>query len=157
MPTHLKKALRSWSREDLNVRVFQGVRAGGPRALQVCCRETFDMESGGMLAREYFDPGKGQSRLPTPALPDCLPASARTLSVRSVFWYSEVEPRCRARACASHGGLLPLVVVRGEDVSAHAHDAPLPENGGVTESGGEVTASEQSLDHVSRKGQGQIP
>ena len=43
MPPHLKKALKTWSREDLNVHVFQGVRTGGPRARQVCCRETFDM------------------------------------------------------------------------------------------------------------------
>ena len=42
----LKKALKCWSREDLNVRVFQGIRSGGPRARQVCCRETFNMELG---------------------------------------------------------------------------------------------------------------
>ena len=54
MPSHLKRALKTWSREDLNVRVFQGVHTGGPRARQVCCRETFDMETGALLAREYL-------------------------------------------------------------------------------------------------------
>ena len=92
MPTHLKKALKCWGREDLNVRVFQGVRSGGPQGRQVCCRETFDMESGALLAREYFNPKKGQCRIPTPALPDCSSTSPRTLFVRSVFWYSEIEP-----------------------------------------------------------------
>ena len=62
----LKKALRSWSREDLNVRVFQGVRTGGPRARQVCCRETFDMESGALLAREYLKTQKGTVSSPHP-------------------------------------------------------------------------------------------
>ena len=72
-------------------------------------QETFDMDSGALLAREFFNPGKGQTRLPTPALPDSSPLSAQTLSVRSVFWYSEVEPvpesirrvvaTCRKRVC----------------------------------------------------------
>ena len=78
MPSHLRKALKTWSREDLHVRVFQGVRSGGPKARQVCCRETFDMETGSLLAREYFDPGKGSTRLPSPALPDCSPASSHS-------------------------------------------------------------------------------
>ena len=90
---------RCWTREDLNVRVFQGVRTGGPKARQVCCRETFDMGSGALLAREFFDPAKGQSiRLPTPALPQCSPLSAQTLSIRNVFWYSEVYVNAAMRA-----------------------------------------------------------
>ena len=111
MPWHLRKALKPWSREDLHVRVFQGVRPGGPKPRQVCCRETFDMEAGSLLAREYFDPGKGSTRLPSPALPGCSPCSPPSLCVRSIFWYSELDPvpesicaiaaRCRARACAS--------------------------------------------------------
>ena len=121
------------------------------------------MESGALLAREYFDP----SRIPTLALPDCSPTSARTSSVRSVFWHSEMEPvpesiravvaRCQARACAQRGGFHPLVVVRGEDVYALApqKDAPLPENRGATGSGGEVTASGQLGACSTRKGQGQ--
>ena len=87
---HLQKALKTWSREDLHVRVFQGVRTGGPKARQACCRETFDMETGSLLAHEYFDPGKGSTRLPSPALPDCSPSSSHSLCVRSVFWYSEL-------------------------------------------------------------------
>ena len=39
LPAHLKKALRCWTREDLNVRAFQGAHSRGPRARQVCCRE----------------------------------------------------------------------------------------------------------------------
>ena len=132
------------------------------------------MDTGSLLAREYFDPGKGLALLPRPALPDCSPASSRTVSVRSVFWYSEIDPvpesiravaaRCRARACASRSGLLPVVVIRGEDVLAHAREASVPESGGVdvsmqeaqlpksggaTESGGRALTLEQSLDHAS--------
>ena len=56
-----------WSREDLNVRVFQGVRRGGPAAQSVCCRETFDIETGTLLSREFFNPEMGHSvRLPHP-------------------------------------------------------------------------------------------
>ena len=107
--------------------VFQGVRAGGPKARQVCCRETFDMETGALLAREYFDPGKGPVRLPTPALPGCSPASSHALSIRSVLWYSDLDPvpesmaaRCRARAGAHRREVRPVVVLRGEDGSAQA-------------------------------------
>ena len=84
LPSHLRKALKTWSREDLHVRVFQGVRAGGPKARQVCCRETFDMETGSLLAREYFDPGKGPARLPTrPSLIALRPALILCLFVVS--------------------------------------------------------------------------
>ena len=38
LPAHLRNALRCWTREDLNVRVLQGVRSGGQPAHQVCCR-----------------------------------------------------------------------------------------------------------------------
>ena len=130
MPKHLQKALKPWSREDLHVRVFQGVRAGGPKARQVCCRETFDMETGSLLAREYFDPGKGPVRLPTPALPGCSPTTSHSMCIRSLLWYSELDPvpesiravaaRCRARAGALHGEVRPVVVLRGEDGSAQA-------------------------------------
>ena len=111
IPTaHLKKALRCWTRKDLNVRVFQNVRTGGPRARQVCHRETFDMDSGALLACALFNPVNGQSiRLLIPALPDCSPLP-QTLAIRNVFWYSELEPvpesvrrvvaRCQAHACA---------------------------------------------------------
>ena len=72
LPPRLRSFLRSWQREDLNVRVFQGVRRGGPAAQRVCYRETFDMETGVLIAREFFNPVKGQSvRLPTSALPAC--------------------------------------------------------------------------------------
>ena len=143
MPLHLQKALKTWSREDLHVRVFQGVRTGGPKARQACCRETFDMETGSLLAREYFDPGKGSTRLPSPALPDCSPSSSH--SVCSVFWYSEIDPvpeairavaaRCRARASASRNEVRPVVVLRGEGVSAQAQarEAYVQKNGGVEE------------------------
>ena len=178
MPWHLRKALKPWSREDLHVRVFQGVRAGGPKTRQVCCRETFDMETGSLLAREYFDPGKGSTRLPSPALPGCSPSSSHSLCVRSIFWYSELDPvpesicaiaaRCRARACAPRSAVRPVVVLRGEDVSAHAQarEAYVQRNGGVEEmpsalareaplleNGGESKATpatvEQSLGHAS--------
>ena len=115
MPWHLRKALKPWSREDLHVRVFQGVRAGGPKARQVCCRETFDMETGSLLAREYFDPGKGPVRLPTPALPGCSPSSSSSLCIRSLFWYSELDPvpesirAVAARCCARAGALTDAV------------------------------------------------
>ena len=99
MPWHLRKALKPWSREDLHVRVFQGVRTGGPKTRQVCCRETFDMETGSLLAREYFDPGRGSTRLPSPALPGCSPASSHSLSVRSIFWYSELDPVPERHLC----------------------------------------------------------
>ena len=85
MPSHLRKALKTWSREDLHVRIFQGVRSGGPKARQVCCRETFDMETGSLLACECFDPGKSSTRLPSPALPDCPPASSHSVCVRMSF------------------------------------------------------------------------
>ena len=70
---------------------------------------------------------------------------ALTLCVRSVFWYSELAPvpesiravaaRCRARACASRNGVRPVVVLRGEGVSAHAQarEACVQKNGGVEE------------------------
>ena len=178
IPWHLRKALKPWSREDLHVRVFQGVRTGGPKARQVCCRETFDMETGSLLAREYFDPGKGPVRLPTPALPGCSPPSSHSLRVRSIFWYSDFDPvpesvraaaaRCRARACAPRSAVRPVVVLRGEGVSAHAQarEAYVQKYGGVEEissasareapvleNGGEsrvtsATAEQQSLGHV---------
>ena len=135
-------------------------------------------------AREYFDPGKGSTRLPTPTLPDCSPASSHSVCVRSVFWYSELDPvpetiravaaRCRARAYASRGGVRPVVVLRGEGVPAHAQarEAHVQENGGVEEKssasareapllksrgecGAAPTTLEQSLSHVSPgKGRG---
>ena len=114
MPWHLRKALKPWSREDLYVRVFQGVRAGGPKARQVCCRETFDMETGSLLAREYFDPGKGPVRLPTPALPGCSPSmdsSSHSMCIRSLFWYSELDPVPESiRAVAACVAVLVLVL-----------------------------------------------
>ena len=145
IPLHLRKALKTWSREDLHVRVFQGVRTGGPKARQVCCRETFDMETGSLLAREYFDPGKGPTRLPSPALPDCSLSSSHSMCVRSVFWYSEVDPvpetiravaaQCRARASASRNEARRVVALWGEGVSAHAQarEAYVQKNGGVEE------------------------
>ena len=160
MPRHLQKALKPWSREDLYVRVFQGVRAGGPKARQVCCRETFDMETGALLAREYFDPGKGPVRLPTPALPGCSPASSHALSIRSVLWYSDLDPvpesiravaaRCRARASAFQREVRPVVVLRGEDglAQAQAREASLLKSGGESKVS-LVTNEQQSLCHAS--------
>ena len=141
---------------------FSKGSAGGPRARQVCCRETFDMESGALLAREFFNPEKGQTRLPTPALPDCSPLSAQTLSVRSVFWYSEEEPvpesirrvvaACQKRVCAPSqwslsGGRRP-----GEDGFAQSreddvHDVQMPVSGGATRSGGALLRFRSSLYH----------
>ena len=40
IPPALRSHLKSWTREDLNVRVFQGVRRGGPPSHRVWCRET---------------------------------------------------------------------------------------------------------------------
>ena len=160
MPRHLQKALKPWSREDLHVRVFQGVRAGGPKARQVCCRETFDMETGSLLAREYFDPGKGPVRLPTPALPGCSPSSSSSLSIRSLFWYSELDPvpksiraaaaRCRARVAALHDEVRPVVVLRGEDdyAPAQAQEVPLLKSGGESKAS-LLTSEQQPLSHAS--------
>ena len=150
MPPHLKKALRTWSREDLHVRVFQGVRSGGPKARQVCCRETFDMETGSLLAREYFDPGKGPACLPTPALPDCSPASSRSLSVRGIYSCCCCTVSCsclcltqRSPSCGRHpgGGCVSTrprgtcVRERGSGTYVHpcprGREADVPENGGV--------------------------
>ena len=92
MPAALRAHLKSWTREDLNVRVFQGVRRGGPPMHRVWCRETFEMDSGKLLAREFFNPDQTSSvRLPTPALPECTPMTADRRSIRSVFWYSETD------------------------------------------------------------------
>ena len=92
LPSQLRAHLKSWTREDMNVRVFQGVRRGGPPAHRVWCRETFEMESGRLLAQEYFNHHQGSVvRLPTPALPDCSPMRADRRSIRSVFWYSETD------------------------------------------------------------------
>ena len=160
MPKTLAEALKPWSLEDLYVRVFQGVRAGGPKARQVCCRETFDMETAALLAREYFDPGKGPVRLPTPALPGCSPASSHALSIRSVLWYSDLDPvpesiravaaRCRARAGALQREVRPVVVLRGEDGSAQAQ----AREASLLKSGGEfkeslTTNEQQALCHAS--------
>ena len=57
------RAQKSWTREDLDVRVFQGVRRGGPPAHRVWCRET----------------------------PGCTPMHTDKRSIRSVFWYSETD------------------------------------------------------------------
>ena len=92
LPPALRAHLKSWTREDLNVRVFQGVRRGGPPAHRVWCREAFAMETGALLAREFFSPDQNHAvRLPTPALPGCRPMQADRRSVRSVFWYSETD------------------------------------------------------------------
>ena len=92
MPAALRAHLKSWTREDLNVRVFQGIRRGGPPMHRVWCRETFEMDSGKLLAREFFNPDQASSvRLPTPALPECTPMTADRRSIRSVFWYSETD------------------------------------------------------------------
>ena len=87
-------------------------------------------KTGSLLAREYFDPGKGPVRLPTPALPGCSPSSSHSMCVRSLLWYSELDPvpesiqavaaRCRARAGALQGEVRPVVVLRGEDGTAQA-------------------------------------
>ena len=79
-----------------------------------------------------------------------------------------VAARCHARACASRNGVRPVVVLRGEGVSAHAQareacvqknegveetssasarEAPLLESGG--ECGVATVTSEQSLGHAS--------
>ena len=103
---------------DMNVRVFQGVRRGGPPAQRVWCRETFEMETGRLLALEFFNPEKGHAvKLRTPALPGCSPMLADRRSIRSVFWYSETDilpahpPLCDTiskASCAIWGGALAL-------------------------------------------------
>ena len=80
-------------------------------------RTGVDMETGSLLAREYFDPG-------------CSPLSSHTMCVRSIFWYSEIDPvsesiraiaaRCRARASASRDAVRPVVVLGGR-VCLHKH------------------------------------
>ena len=82
------------------------------------------------MAREYFDPGKGSVRLPTPALPGCSPSSSCSICVRSVLWYSELDPvpesiravaaRCRARADALNREVRLDGVLRGESGSSYA-------------------------------------
>ena len=92
LPPALRAHLKAWTREDLDVRVFQGVRRGGPPAHRVWCRETFEMETGILIAREFFNPDQRSSvRLPTPALPGCTPMQTDNRSIRSVFWYSETD------------------------------------------------------------------
>ena len=92
IPPALRSHLKSWTREDLNVRVFQGVRRGGPPSHRVWCRETYEMDSGALIAREFYNPDQSSSvRLPTPALPECTPMTADRRSIRSVFWYSETD------------------------------------------------------------------
>ena len=78
--------------------------------------------TGALLAREYFDPGKGPVRLPTPALPGCSPTSSHSMCVRSLLWYSELDPVPESiRAVASgqdYGGVEAVS-------SASAREAPL--------------------------------
>ena len=59
-----------------------------------------------------------------------------------------VVDRCRARAWAPRGGLLPIVVVRGEGVAAQAQqeDVTPSQSGGAPESGGEEAASDQMME-----------
>ena len=95
--------------------------AGGPKARQVCCRETFDMETGSLLAREYFDPGKGPVRLPTPALLECAYAVCFGIPNLILFRKASMLWLCVARARAgAPRDLRPMVVLRGEGVSAQA-------------------------------------
>ena len=126
LPPALRAYLKSWTREDLNVRVFQGVRRGGPPAHRVWCRETFAMETGDLLAREFFNRDHNHVvRLPTPALPGCTPMQADRRSVRSVFWYSETDVlptrltrlllRGAPHVSATCRGPLLLASAQGED------------------------------------------
>ena len=138
LPPQLRAHLKTWTREDMSVRVFQGVRRGGPPAHRVWCRETFEMETGKLLAREYFNPNQGSVvRLPTPALPDCSPLRADRRSIRSVFWYSETDvlpahltrclPVLLRRDAAPRDGFPPLVPTRGEDEQPPVDDGLPPE------------------------------
>ena len=126
LPPALRAHLKSWTREDLNVRVFQGVRRGGPPAHRVWCRETYEMESGILIAREFFNPDQRSAvRLPTPALPGCAPMQVGRRSIRSVFWYSETDvlpshlslvlPGRALVAAAPDDGPRLLASSRGED------------------------------------------
>ena len=119
------------------------------------------MDTGKLLAREYFNPEMGPAvRLPTPALRGCSPMQADRRSIRSVFWYSETDilpahltrelRRCCLCVVPAHDGPPPLGLSRGEDVQSQ-HEPERLENvqecvteyGGVflPESGGVLTAS----------------
>ena len=154
LPPPLRAYLKSWTREGLNVRVFQGVRRGGPPAHRVWCRETFAMETGDLLAREFFNPDQGHAvGLPSPALPGCSPMSTDRRSIRSVFWYSETDvlpshlsrllPRGALRGLATRSSPAPLVSSRGEDgapplepIMPKRHEEGMsPGSGGASSSG----------------------
>ena len=82
------------------------------RSSKVCCRETFDMETGMLLVRKYFNlvPGLA-AQLPHPTLPDCSPWSSDAPSIcSSVFWLSalEVLPEAAAALLVSWGSAHPL-------------------------------------------------
>ena len=129
----------------------------------VWCRETFEMESGKLLAREFFNPDQSSSvRLPTPALPECTPMNADRRSIRSVFWYSETDvlPAHLSRVIPGRA-LLPaaptgaprlLTSDRGEgDVPRMASERQgtyqrddIPEFGGVSVNGQELDDEAES-------------
>ena len=96
------------------------------------------MESGDLLAREFFNPDQRHVvRLPTPALPGCSPMQTDRRSIRSVFWYSETDvlpahlshllPRAALRDLVTHGGPLLLASARGEDGMPILESKPLPQ------------------------------
>ena len=172
LPPPLRAYLKSWTREDLNVRVFQGVRCRGPPAHRVWCRETFAMETGDLLAREFFNPDQNHVvRLPTPALPGCSPMRTDRRSIRSVFWYSETDvlpahlsrllPLGAPRVPATRGGPLLIASFRGEDGEPPLEPELMPErqeeetsrrSGGVSSLGEEEIRSQDSFETAASKG-----
>ena len=160
LPPSLRAYLRSWTREDLDVRVFQGVRRGGPPAHRVWCRETFAMETGDLLAREFLNPDQSHVvRLPSPALPGCSPMTTDRRSIRSVFWYSETDvlpahlsrllPRGALRGSATHGGPAPLVSSRGEDGEPSLeHVMPKRQEEGMSPGSGGASSSGDREDDI---------
>ena len=147
LPPALRAHLKSWTREDLDVRVFQGVRRGGPPAHRVWCRETFEMETGILIAREFFNPDQRSSvRLPTPALPGCTPM--QTVKDLSEVCFGILRPmscpltslpgRALVAAAPVDGSRL-LSSSRGEDceplMAADDQQDSIPDNGGVPVNG----------------------
>ena len=96
------------------------------------------METGELLAREFFNPDKNHAvRLPTPALPGCTPMQADRRSVRSVFWYSETDvlpshltrllPRGAPPVSATRSGPLLLASAWGDDGTPTLESEPMPQ------------------------------
>ena len=119
-PKHLQKGAQTLEVVKIYMfEVFQGgTRWRAPKAKQVCCpRKPSDMgKQVPLLAREYFDPGRGPLLvLPTtPPLPGCSPASSHGPCLFAVCCgIQDLDPvpesirgrvaaRCRGSCCCLH-------------------------------------------------------